>query len=202
MPRVEITETKRALLERNISPRTVAEYARVLRAVQEFARHARPETTSGYTRATKHRLLEVMRSLEYSGVRAIRRRWRRRRATAGLSRGRRNDDGSSRSITRGRKSPGMVPLALRKRVPTALGGWTSREPELPLLARLPINRQPPGEAAIRCELQRSRVDRKSHVEGSPSLEAGRAPRLELSLDSYCVLPDRSLHMRRLAVRIK
>ena len=35
-----------------------------LRAVQEFARHARPDTTSGYTRATAKRLLAVMTSLD------------------------------------------------------------------------------------------------------------------------------------------
>ncbi len=34
-----------------------------LRAVQEFARHERPETTAGYTRASADRLLEVMRAL-------------------------------------------------------------------------------------------------------------------------------------------
>lgn len=37
-----------------------------LRAVQEFARHARPDTTAGYTRATARRLVEVMRALDYA----------------------------------------------------------------------------------------------------------------------------------------
>lgn len=36
-----------------------------LRAVQEFARHSKPETTAGYTRATARRLTEVMMSLDY-----------------------------------------------------------------------------------------------------------------------------------------
>lgn len=36
-----------------------------LRAVQEFARHSKPETTAGYTRATARRLTDVMRSLDY-----------------------------------------------------------------------------------------------------------------------------------------
>lgn len=36
---------------------------RDLRAVQEFARHERPETTAGYTRASADRLLEIMRAL-------------------------------------------------------------------------------------------------------------------------------------------
>lgn len=34
-----------------------------LRAVQEFARHERPETTAGYTRASADRLLDIMRAL-------------------------------------------------------------------------------------------------------------------------------------------
>lgn len=41
-----------------------------LRAVQEFARHARPETTAGYTRVTAKRLLAVMVSLDYQETRA------------------------------------------------------------------------------------------------------------------------------------
>lgn len=36
-----------------------------LRATQEFARHSRPETTAGYTRATARRLDAVMRSIDY-----------------------------------------------------------------------------------------------------------------------------------------
>ncbi|MDF1596932.1 MAG: tyrosine-type recombinase/integrase [Acidimicrobiia bacterium] len=36
-----------------------------LRAVQTFARHARPETTAGYTRTTAARLQEVMFALDY-----------------------------------------------------------------------------------------------------------------------------------------
>lgn len=37
-----------------------------LRAVQAWARHARPETTAGYTRASRRRLAKVMQSLDYS----------------------------------------------------------------------------------------------------------------------------------------
>ena len=36
-----------------------------LRAVQTFARHAKPETTAGYTRTTQLRLREVSDSLDY-----------------------------------------------------------------------------------------------------------------------------------------
>lgn len=36
-----------------------------LRAVQDFARHTRPETTAGYTRTTKRRLTAVMEALDY-----------------------------------------------------------------------------------------------------------------------------------------
>jgi integrase/recombinase XerD len=36
-----------------------------LRAVMEFARHARPETTAGYTRTTKEQLRAVSEALEY-----------------------------------------------------------------------------------------------------------------------------------------
>lgn len=36
-----------------------------LRAVQELARHARPETTAGYTRVTTQRLLAAVASLDY-----------------------------------------------------------------------------------------------------------------------------------------
>lgn len=36
-----------------------------LRSVQEFARHSKPETTAGYTRATARRLTEVVMSLDY-----------------------------------------------------------------------------------------------------------------------------------------
>lgn len=39
-----------------------------LRAVQDFARHAKIDTTSMYTRATAKRLVEVMRSLDYGDV--------------------------------------------------------------------------------------------------------------------------------------
>ncbi len=38
-----------------------------LRAVQEFARHSRPETTALYTRATAKRLEAVMHSIDYEG---------------------------------------------------------------------------------------------------------------------------------------
>lgn len=38
---------------------------RDLRAVQAFARHQRPETTAGYTRVNKTRLVEVMNALNY-----------------------------------------------------------------------------------------------------------------------------------------
>lgn len=37
-----------------------------LRAVMEFARHARPETTAGYTRTTARRMLEVVASISYA----------------------------------------------------------------------------------------------------------------------------------------
>lgn len=37
-----------------------------LRAVMEFARHSRPQTTAGYTRTTKHQLLRVVEALAYS----------------------------------------------------------------------------------------------------------------------------------------
>lgn len=36
-----------------------------LRAVQAFARHAKPETTAGYTRATARRLTAVMEAIDY-----------------------------------------------------------------------------------------------------------------------------------------
>jgi integrase len=36
-----------------------------LRAVQAFAGHSRPETTAGYTRATRRRLIAVSRALDY-----------------------------------------------------------------------------------------------------------------------------------------
>jgi integrase len=39
---------------------------RDLRAVQELAGHASPETTAGYTRATRRRLLEAVAAIEYS----------------------------------------------------------------------------------------------------------------------------------------
>lgn len=39
-----------------------------LRAVQEFARHARPETTALYTRTTAKRLTAVMESIDYDAV--------------------------------------------------------------------------------------------------------------------------------------
>ena len=39
-----------------------------LRAVQEFAGHSRPETTAGYTRATRARLLRVATSIDYLGA--------------------------------------------------------------------------------------------------------------------------------------
>ncbi len=45
---------------------TANDMTRDLRAVQEFARHARPETTAGYTRVTRKRLLQVMAALEYA----------------------------------------------------------------------------------------------------------------------------------------
>lgn len=39
-----------------------------LRAVQEFARHARPDTTARYTRVTNKRLMVVMASLDYAAA--------------------------------------------------------------------------------------------------------------------------------------
>lgn len=36
-----------------------------LRATQEFARHERPETTAGYTRASRQRMLMVMSAIDY-----------------------------------------------------------------------------------------------------------------------------------------
>lgn len=44
---------------------TANDATRDLRAVQEFARHARPETTAGYTRVTARRLHAVVASLDY-----------------------------------------------------------------------------------------------------------------------------------------
>ena len=44
---------------------TANEATRDLRAVQEYARHARPETTAIYTRVSTKRLLAVMNSLSY-----------------------------------------------------------------------------------------------------------------------------------------
>lgn len=38
-----------------------------LRAVQDFARHARPDTTAGYTRTTERRLRAVLVALDYEG---------------------------------------------------------------------------------------------------------------------------------------
>lgn len=37
-----------------------------LRAVQDFARHQRPDTTAGYTRTTVHRLTAVIQSISYA----------------------------------------------------------------------------------------------------------------------------------------
>jgi integrase len=36
-----------------------------LRAVMAFARHARPETTMGYTRTTARQLMSVMEAIDY-----------------------------------------------------------------------------------------------------------------------------------------
>lgn len=41
-----------------------------LRATQEIARHAKPETTAGYTRVGSARLVSVIRQLDYQGVAA------------------------------------------------------------------------------------------------------------------------------------
>lgn len=47
---------------------TANDITKDLRAVQEFAGHARPETTAGYTRAKRTRLTAVMRSLGYGAT--------------------------------------------------------------------------------------------------------------------------------------
>lgn len=44
---------------------TALDNTRDLRAVQEFAGHARPETTAGYTRVRRDRLVEVVTAIEY-----------------------------------------------------------------------------------------------------------------------------------------
>jgi integrase/recombinase XerC len=44
---------------------TALDNCRDLRAVQELAGHARPETTAGYTRVTAQRLVEAVRSIDY-----------------------------------------------------------------------------------------------------------------------------------------
>jgi integrase len=44
---------------------TANDQTKDLRAVQAFARHARPETTAGYTRVHRDRLVDVMNSLSY-----------------------------------------------------------------------------------------------------------------------------------------
>jgi len=47
---------------------TALERSRDLRAVQELAGHASPETTAGYTRVSRDRMLEAVASLAYEGV--------------------------------------------------------------------------------------------------------------------------------------
>lgn len=49
---------------------TANDVTRDLRATQEFARHARPETTAGYTRAGGRRLKAVMQALDFAAVAA------------------------------------------------------------------------------------------------------------------------------------
>lgn len=44
---------------------TALDNCRDLRAVQELAGHARPETTAGYTRVTRRRLVDAVRSISY-----------------------------------------------------------------------------------------------------------------------------------------
>lgn len=44
---------------------TALDNTRDLRAVQELAGHARPETTAGYTRVRRNRLVEVVTAIEY-----------------------------------------------------------------------------------------------------------------------------------------
>lgn len=76
-----LDELQELLLADGLAPVTAACYARTalrhtalatandatrdLRAVQEFARHARPETTALYTRVTARRLMEVAMSIDY-----------------------------------------------------------------------------------------------------------------------------------------
>ncbi len=48
---------------------TALDATRDLRAVQELARHARPETTAGYTRVHRDRLVETVAAICYKGTR-------------------------------------------------------------------------------------------------------------------------------------
>jgi integrase/recombinase XerC len=48
---------------------TALDGSRDLRAVQELARHARPETTAGYTRVHRDRLVETVAAIRYEGAR-------------------------------------------------------------------------------------------------------------------------------------
>lgn len=47
---------------------TANDVTRDLRAVQMFARHARPDTTAGYTRVATKRVISVMLSLDYQSI--------------------------------------------------------------------------------------------------------------------------------------
>jgi integrase len=47
---------------------TALDNTRDLRAVQELARHARPETTAGYTRVKRTRMVETVNAIAYEGV--------------------------------------------------------------------------------------------------------------------------------------
>lgn len=49
---------------------TALDRTRDLRGVQELARHARPETTAGYTRTTKRRLVAVVARIDYRAAAA------------------------------------------------------------------------------------------------------------------------------------
>lgn len=72
-----------------------------LRAVQAFARHARPETTAGYTRATWRRLEWVAQAIDYETTQAPPAADERARAHGRLRYGGTDEDGRAKSSPTG-----------------------------------------------------------------------------------------------------